>query len=181
MSSNFPIQVNPNRELTNAIFNTLFEWDAHIEEFMALPDYKLSAFNNKAQVIPLITAPLFGYWSALSEDRKLSLKRSLQYLLNLDEKLPYVDDAHSPDYRCKRGSLAQSIRDSCQDTMVPSDGYALCLWMWQILFNDEDWHTDVSSWVVVNEPDIKMEVPEIDSEPASKSEGGFLSKLFGKK
>jgi hypothetical protein len=45
----------------------------------------------------------------------------------------------------------------------------LCGWMWEILFGDEDWHTDVSQWVVV-EPEIeRMNAiaikPEVQKKP----------------
>ena len=66
MQLSHQIKVNAESELQVAVFSTLFEDDEHIEEFMARPDYKLSDFNDEAQVIPLITAPLFRHWAELS-------------------------------------------------------------------------------------------------------------------
>lgn len=141
-------EIDPDGDFSAAITATLAEWNEHIEVFMARPNYQLAEFDDKHQLVPLITTPLINHWWALPESRRLDLKKSLQYLLNLDEEMPISKDATNTAPYIKEGSLAQKIRDSCQHAMVPSDGYALCQRMWEILFENEDWHTDIGNWIV---------------------------------
>jgi hypothetical protein len=87
---------------------------------------------------------------SLQLEQQQELRARLQYLLNDDESIPYSEPhPRNSDWREKKGALSQKIPDGSQDAVTPYDGYAMCQWMWEALFGDEDWHTDISNWVVV--------------------------------
>ena len=93
---------------------------------------------------------LLQHMHSLQPDQQQELQTGLQYLLNHDASIPYsVPHPHNPAWREKKGALSQKIRDDSQDAVTPYDGYAMCQWMWEALFGEEDWHADISNWVVV--------------------------------
>ncbi len=93
--------------------------------------------------------PLLEHMHALRPEQQQELRKSLQYLLNRDESITYAEpDPCNPLWREKKEALSQKICNSAQDTLAPYDGYAMCQWMWESLFGEEDWHTDISNWVV---------------------------------
>jgi hypothetical protein len=82
----------------------------------------------------------------------MQLKLALQYLLNVDELVPYEAWAYCPELKAKGKGVGARYFASYQDTIQPYDGYAFCQWMWEILFGAEDWHADIRNWVVVAPP-----------------------------
>jgi hypothetical protein len=137
-------------EFGSAIMGTLGDWEDHVVEFAARPDLPADWNDDRTSVVSLLRRPLQEEWRLLSDVRQLDLRRALQCLLNLDEHKPYKPYRNSPILREKENCLAQRIRDSCQNAVTPYDGYALCQWMWEILFGDEDWHTDITGWKVID-------------------------------
>lgn len=146
------IEIDPDGYLTSAAFVCFGEWTTHMQLLVAKQGDDFDANRIADQELRIaMRAPLLEYMNELRPDQQLEFRASLQYLLNRDEAIPYSDpDSRNPAWREKKGSLAQKIRDNCQDTFVPYDGYAMCQWMWEALFGEEDWHTDISNWVVVN-------------------------------
>jgi hypothetical protein len=144
------IKIDPSSEFSFVINATLAEWEEHIVAFLESKDLILTSLENENVVKGLIRQPLLLLWAELTEKRQLELKRALQYLLVHDKEMPYKIYAHNKDLQSKEGGLAQKIRDSCQDTLSPFDGYSLCIWMWEILFGHEDWNVDISQWILID-------------------------------
>lgn len=122
------------------------EWQEHIQKFITQPGYKLEWFDDKSRVLPLITNPLRRAWQEdWNEQDRHEIKLALQYTLNHDEHI-------IPRLR-ENGSVADDVFASAQDIGYrPEDSYLLCLWMWEALFPNEDWHTDISGWEVEKYP-----------------------------
>ena len=148
MSEELKTQMRPGYELVPAVFRTLGDWEDHVFDFMNRPNYRLDDFDDRDQVKKLIASPLLAHWEEISSSKKNNLKIELQYVLNEGEHTSYASNKRNKSLRCKEGCYAQNISSSCQNTMVAYDGYALFEWMWQILFPAEDWHTDISQWIV---------------------------------
>ena len=143
------ITLNFLAEFDEAIYATLGEGTDHVQLLIQQRGGDLrNIYKTEQEERDFLHKHLQQYWSKLTETRRPDLKRSLQYLLNLDEPVPYITNERCSSLRSKKGSLVQHIRDSCQDALMPYDGYALCQWMWDILFENEDWHTDISNWIV---------------------------------
>lgn len=142
------IKVNPD-DISNAVFLTLGEGFEHVDEFTDQAGYEWRTWcQAKDKKVPLIRNPLLGYWAGLSSVEQLQLKWTLQYLLNIDEAVPYQSWKNFPELKSKDGGIGAKYFASYQDTIQPYDWYELCLWMWEILFPTEDWHIDVSAWIV---------------------------------
>lgn len=135
--------------LDEAIYATLGEGTDQVQLLIQQRGSDLrDIFKTEQEERTFLRDYLQQHWSKLTETRRLDLRHALQYLLNLDEPVPYVTDKKYSNLKSKKGSLVQHIRDSCQDAMTPYDGYELCQWMWEILFDNEDWHTDIGNWIV---------------------------------
>lgn len=100
--------------------------------------------SDKSRMLPLIAPPLREAWQERwNEHERREAKRALQYVLNHDEHI-------QPRTR-ENGSVCDDIFAAAQDLVyVPPDSYNLCLWMWEALFGDEDWHADITSWTFKN-------------------------------
>jgi hypothetical protein len=159
------VEIDPSTEFGSAIMGTLGDWEDHVIEFAARPNLPKNWNDDRTSMLSLLRQPLQEEWRLLSDVRKLDLRRALQYLLNLDEHKPHKPYRNSSTLREKENCLAQRIRDSCQNAVTPLDGYALCQWMWEILFGDEDWHTDITDWKVIDKtPLIPIEPKDYSTE-----------------
>ncbi len=136
----------------------LAEWQDHVIEFVSRDDYSYQkCTNDKSKMLTLITNPLREAWngkprsaSAEWEVNRLEIKNSLQYVLNVDENIPYSEYKHIPNLMLKQGGMCnKAFFNAPPNLIAPNDKYKLCEWMWEALFPNEDWHTDVSDWVVV--------------------------------
>lgn len=136
------IKIDPSCIETPAYF-AIYEGHPHIVEFVSQPEYTIDWFDDKNKVLPLITKPLRKAWhEVLVEEGRIGIKLALQYALNHDE--------HIYPRTGKNGSVVDAVFAAAQDIgYLPEDPYYLCLWMWEALFPDEDWHTDISDWEVV--------------------------------
>lgn len=151
MDSKETVDLGQGLELDSAIYATLGECTDHVQALISLKGNDLRfVFKDHQDKRAFMRKPLSQHWADLAEIQQQDLKRTLQYLLNIDESIPYVENSRNPNLKEKKGSVAQHIRDGSQDALVPYDGYELCEWMWEILFKNEDWHTDVSHWTVAD-------------------------------
>jgi hypothetical protein len=150
MEADKVIEVQPADTYFWLIMWTLFDGDDAVNNFFEQnPNCWALDATNYATFKSFLRHQLMSLYEQSNRVRPLGIKYDLQYLLNIDEFTPYKTNQHRPELKSKEGSLAQIIRNSCQDTITPYDGYMLCEWMWESLFGDEDWHTDISNWVVV--------------------------------
>jgi hypothetical protein len=141
----------PFNELSTAIYVAFGDGTDHMQSLVENygEGFDFSRITDQ-QTRTAMREPLIKHMSSLQPVQQQDLRASLQYLLNSDESMPYSDPhPRDPTWREKKGSLSQKIRDSTQDAATPYDGYAMCQWMWEALFGEEDWHTDISNWVVV--------------------------------
>lgn len=159
MTPNQTIQIAPYSTYFSLVEGELYEDDDAYAFMEANPTW----WANDASVFPafkvFVRGRLLPCYEHCDHKERLNIKHVLQYLLNVDEFTPYEGYPNKPDAKEKRKSIAQRVLNSCQEAIAPSDGYMLCGWMWEMLFGDEDWHTDVSEWVVV-EPEIERIVPK---------------------
>lgn len=143
------IEIDPSYTLMGAVFAATGEGVPHVDAFTEHPNFDWYSWSNdKARMLELIRVPLREFWDDIGESRQTELKQCLQYLLNHDKDAAYKPNEHMPLLKSKEGTLTQSIFNSFQDTVLPVDGYAFCEWMWEVLFGDEIWRTDVRNWVV---------------------------------
>lgn len=181
MDNNKTAMLDPCVEFESAIYSTWAEWSEPVQVLLQEKTEDLQSFWRDAKKMQeFMRKPMLQYWAELNKARQQDLRHSLQYLLNHDEPIPYITNPLNPDFKEKRGGVAQYSRNSCQEAVSPDDGYALCQWMWEILFRDEDWHTDISDWVIVGRAkEIRLDVPKNGESPSTVS--SFITKLFGKK
>lgn len=178
------VEVSPRDDLSEVIYRILGDGIPHVDAFTDLPNWSWrDCCNDKQTIVELIRGPLVAFIESRQEGERVRIKRALQYLLNVDKDVPYLAGKFRtfPELQEKVGGITSRAFASYQDTNCPYDSYALCEWIWALLYGSESWHTDISGWVAVNESAIKMEPPEVDSESTSKSKVGFLSSLFGKR
>ena len=144
------IVVDPDGLLTSAIYACFGEWEMHVQQLLEQHGDGLQLLlNDEEKMREFIRRPMQGHFFDWSESHQNEFRRCLQFLLVKDEFTPYVASGlKNPNWKEKRGSLAQKIRDNCPDTIAPYDGYAICQWMWETLFGTEDWHVDTHNWVV---------------------------------
>jgi hypothetical protein len=145
------ISVSPWNDLFGVIYATLCDGLPHVDDFTDQPGWTWRDWcNDKKIMVNLIRVPLLQWVASRSSDEKEKIKHALQYLLNVDEHVPYVLGSFRvfPELQEKTGSVTSRIFASYQDTNCPLDSYALCEWIWEILYGNEDWHTDISTWVV---------------------------------
>lgn len=176
------VSIDPEADFFTVIYAVLGEGTDHVQSLIEQRGTDLRiVLRDDDELRAFMRKPLLQHWFELTEARQQDLRHTLQYLLNIDEHWPYVViSPRNPDLRAKKGALSQHYRDSCQDALTPYDGYALCQWMWEILFGDEDWHTDISDWVIVGRAkEIRLDVSKHGESPSTVS--SFITKLFGKK
>jgi hypothetical protein len=152
MSHEVDIWVYPN-DILSPIYEILGEGTEHVDAFTDSLGYDWRTWcNDKSKMITLIKQPLLSYQRALNSLERIQLKRTIQYLLNVDEHVPYEIWPHFPELRAKKQAVGARLFSSYQDTIAPYDCYALCQWMWEILYEKENWHTDLNSFVVIEKP-----------------------------
>lgn len=166
------IQLSPRNDLTGLIYQILGEGMPHIDEVLYHPDCNKVGFNpqidevvanaswdpgkwssQKNLVVDVIRTPLARYVKTLNLVSKNQVRRALQYLLNTDKNASYVfgDWKLYPDLGHKKGSKTDRIFSTFQDTICPYDSYALCEWIWELLYPNESWETDISNWKVIED------------------------------
>jgi hypothetical protein len=142
---------SPRDDLADLIYPILWDGAPHLDEYSDSPEWSWRLnFNDKRTVVSMIKNPTIEWASSRKSEEQEKIKIALQYFLNVDEKVPYVLGSFSkfPELQEKVGSKTSRAFASYQDTSCPLDSYALCEWLWEILYGEEDWHTDISSWVV---------------------------------
>lgn len=152
------ITISPRKDLSELIYSLLGDGTPHVDQFTDEPNWTWRGWcNDREIIIELIRQPLINFIQAQKTENQIQLKRTVQYLLNVDEKTPYVFGNFKtyPDLKEKAGSVTAKVFASYQDTNCPHDSYALCQWIWEILFSDEDWHTDISSWQVADSSQLQ--------------------------
>lgn len=76
-----------------------------------------------------------------AESFRQEIRDALVFVLNHDEHL-------NPRTR-ENGSVAEEISASAQDIdYAPEDAYQAFLWIWEALHGSEDWHADITGWVL---------------------------------
>jgi hypothetical protein len=95
---------------------------------------------NQHDFLELARVGLLKNWeSGRSDEQKSQVKRALQYVLNHDEKLV-------PRLR-RNDSVSDEIFAAKQDfDLLLMDGYDFCKWAWLVLYGNDDWQLDVTSW-----------------------------------
>jgi hypothetical protein len=142
------VRVHPN-DILSPLYEILGEGTEHVDAFINSVGYEWRTWcNNKSIVTTLISQPLINYRKTLNTEEEIQLKRTIQYLLNIDEHAPYEVWSHFPELKTKSSSVGARLFSTYQDTIAPYDWYALCEWMWEILYGSEDWRTNLSSWIV---------------------------------
>jgi len=133
----------------------VFECDDHVIAFTSQPGYEYHSWTtDKLRMMNLITCPLRDAWQTYSGEQRDQARLALQYVLNKDETVPYTKDDFIPGLFLKHGGFLWRHFSSNPNLIMPNDSYIFCEWLWEILFPDEDWHADISNWVVV-EPKIE--------------------------
>lgn len=160
MSELAGIQVDPEYELIAPIYVTLGDGSAHVDAFTELPEFDWRTLcQDKQRMVSLIREPLQLYWAELNVSRQIDLKTALQYLLNVDQHVPYETSKIFPELRSKCKGIGHRLFRTFQDTIQPFDNYVLCQWMWEVLFGDEAWTTDISAWRLVNKVEVARTQP----------------------
>lgn len=179
------IEVSPRGELSELIFRILGDGIPHVDAFTDLPGWSWrECCNDKQTIVELIREPLVAFMESRKEDERVRIKRALQYLLNVDRDVPYLAGAFRtfPELQEKVGGVTSKVFASYQDTNCPYDSYALCEWIWALLYGSESWAVNISSWTVVEEKVIKLSMPELnDKAVVDESLSGFFSNFFSKK
>lgn len=154
MSEKTQIEVHAN-DMLGPVYETVGEGLPHVDAFTDQVGFDWRTWcQDKEKMVPLIRPALLDYWTRLKEPEQTQLQITLQYLLNVDEKVPYVAWPQMPELTSKMQGVGAKYFASYQDTIQPFDWYALCLWMWEILFPHADWHADISEWVLTDRPTL---------------------------
>jgi hypothetical protein len=143
--------VNVKGSISDLVYACLGEGEDHVYEHTQHPDWDWYSFaNDKATMLKFLDQPVRRYNASLDAEHCKNLKLALQYLLNSDEPIPRKPGLwkYRPEMIAKDGGITQYLFGSFQDTICPYDSYALCEWIWEILYGNEDWHTDISNWVM---------------------------------
>ncbi len=174
------IEVNID-DLCSAVYEAVGEGMPHVDEFASQPGFDWRTWcQDKSRMVPLVRGPLVSYRDRLSPQEQAKLKLALQYVLNRDEFSTY--QAWKSDLRLKskvHGVGARYFADY-QDTIKPYDYYEFCLWIWEVLYADDDWHADVRNWslndrAVLHTP---LNLPRPQAEELSMLQK--LARRFGK-
>ncbi len=177
MNSHRRIEINP-RDLLSSVYEVVGEGAQHVQQFTSAPGFEWRSWcQDRSRMVPLIRAPLLAYWEGLSTAEKAQLKLTLQYILNIDEHVPYELLRKDSCLKQKTLGLGAKSFSSYQDTIAPYDYYEFCRWMWEIIFDDESWNADVSHWVVTDRLTLHSTFVGDMTAPKSKNSTSMLEKL----
>ena len=136
-------------DVTDAAADVMGDWNPHIIDFMGNPGFEWRTWcQDRNRVVPLIREPLRHYWARLFRFEQDRLKLTLQYFLNVDAKVPYEHSRRYPELKSRSQGFVAKHFGKIQGSLAPHDTYEFCVWMWEILFGEEDWHCDVEGWIV---------------------------------